>query len=111
MEKWQIPPGDSADVSLKRLHELQNGNDGVIKDQHVVSKVIQRGFAIPGRAGKGWELTPFDLRYDRELRARGLDGCGKVPHFLAFASKSAEHVWNTAVENQLPMAIAAARDG
>jgi hypothetical protein len=82
-----------------------------IRDQHVVSKVILRGFAAPGHGGKGWMLTPFDVRAGREERPRGLAGCGWVPDFLMCAAESAEQLWNAEVGTHLGPAIEAARHG
>jgi Protein of unknown function (DUF4238) len=94
-----------------RLRELESVTERRIRNQHVVSRVILRGFATPGRGGKGWMLTPFDVRAGREGRPRGLAGCGKVPDFLMCAAESAEQLWNAEVENDLGPAIKAARDG
>ena len=110
MPNWQIPSADSSDVYLTRLGELEPLADRRIKNQHVVSKVVLKGFAVLGPRGKGLELTPFDLRLCREQRPRGLDGCGKVPDFLTFASASAEQLWK-GVEDRLDSAIGAARVG
>lgn len=111
MSKWQIPPLDPAEVSITRLRELESVTERQIRNQHIVSKVILKGFAAPGHGGKGWELTPFDIRAGREARPRGLAGCGRVPDFLMCAAESAEQLWNTEMENDLGPAIQAARDG
>jgi hypothetical protein len=108
---WQIPPHDPAEVSVVRLRELESVTERRIRNQHVVSKVILRGFAAPGHSGKGWMLTPFDVRAGREGKPRGLAGCGRVPDFLMCAAESAEQLWNAEVENDLGPAIKAARDG
>lgn len=110
MARWQIPPADPSDVYLRRLRELESEADKRIRNQHVVSRVILKGFAALGPRGAGWQLTPFDLRLGREQKPRGLAGCGRVPDFLSFASASAEQLWKS-VEDQLHDAIAAARSG
>jgi Protein of unknown function (DUF4238) len=110
MSHWEIPPADPSDVYLTRLHELEPWADRRIKNQHVVSKVLLKGFAVPGPHGMGWQLTPFDLHVGREQKPRGLGGCGKVPDFLTFASESAEQLWKS-VEDQLHTAIRTARAG
>ncbi len=110
MSNWAIPPADPSEVYLKRVRELEPEAHKRIKNQHVVSKVILKGFAALGPGGTGWQLTPFDLRLGRELKPRGLRGCGKVPDFLKFASESAEQLWKS-VEDQLHTAIEAARTG
>ena len=110
MSNWEIPPADPSDIYLKHLRELEVHADERIKNQHVVSKVILKGFAAPGPHGAGWQLTPFDLHLGHEQAPRGLGGCGKVPNFLTFASESAEQLWK-GVEDQLHAAIGAARAG
>jgi hypothetical protein len=110
MSRWKIPPTDSSEVFLERLRELEPQANRRVKNQHVVSRVILKGFAAPGSSATGWQLTPFDLRLGSEQRSRGLKGCGKVPDFLLFASESAEQLWQ-AVETQLNSAVAAARAG
>jgi hypothetical protein len=107
---WQIPPRDPAEVSAARLRELESVTERRIRNQHVVSRVILKGFAAPGDGGAGWQMTPFDVRLGREGKSRGLKGCGRVPDFLLCASESAEQLWNE-VENRLGPAIKAARDG
>ena len=93
-----------------RLRELESVAEKHIRNQHVVSRVILKGFAAPGDGGKGWQLTPFDLRLGGEEKSRGLRGCGRVPDFLQCATESAEQLWNE-VENRLGSAVKAARDG
>ena len=110
MSKWQIPPRDPAEVSLARLRELESVAERKIRDQHVVSRVLLKGFAAPGGGGTGWKLTPFDVRLGREERSHGLKVCGRVPEFLLCATESAERLWGE-VENRLGPAIKAARDG
>jgi len=110
MSKWVIPPADSSDVYLKRVRELESEANKRVKNQHVVSKVVLKGFAAPGSRGLGWQLTSFDLRLGHEQKPRGLSGCGRVPDFLTFASESAEQLWKS-VEDQLHNAILAAREG
>ena len=108
MSKWEIPPADRSDVYLRRLRELELEADKRIRNQHIVSKVILKGFAALGPRGAGWQLTPFDLHLGHEQKPRGLAGCGKVPDFLTFASASAEQLWKS-VEDQLHDAIATAQ--
>jgi Protein of unknown function (DUF4238) len=110
MSTWNFPAADPSDLLLQRLRELEAQGDERIKNQHVVSKGVLRGFATPGSRGKGWLLTPFDVRLRHEQKPRGLDGCGKVADFLPFASASAEQLWKS-VEDRLHDAIEAARAG
>jgi hypothetical protein len=110
MAKWEIPPPDPSDTFLKRLRELEPQADERIRNQHVVSKVVLKGFAVPGSHGNGWLLTPFDLHLRHEQKPKGLKACGKMADFLKFASASAEQLWK-GVEDLLPAAIEAARTG
>lgn len=110
MSKWVIPPADPSNLYLKRVRELELQANKRIKNQHVVSKVVLKGFAAPGSRGQGWQLTPFDLRLGHEQKSRGLGGCGRVPDFLSFASESAEQLWKS-VEDHLHDAIRIARAG
>jgi hypothetical protein len=111
MAKWQIAPAEPVEDSLKRIRDLKASPNARVRNQHVVSRIILRGFAVPGPNGKGWQLTPFDLQLGHEQRARGLAACGRVQDFLPYASESAEQLWNSTVENCLGPAIEAARDG
>jgi hypothetical protein len=98
VSRWQIPPPDPAGVTVARIRELESVTERRIRNQHVVSRVILKGFAAPGHGG-------------REQRRRGLRGCGRVPDFLMCAAETAEQLWNAEVENDLEPAIRAARDG
>jgi len=106
---WKIPPSDPSHIYLKHLRALEPEADKRIGNQHVVSKVLLKGFATRD-ASAGLQLTPFDLNFGRERRSKGLSGCGKVPHFLKYASESAEQLWKS-VEDQLHTAIDSARRG
>lgn len=110
MSKWVIPPADPSHAYLRRIRELESEADKRIRNQHVVSKVVLKGFAAEGSRGRAWQLTPFDLRLGQEQKSRGLNGCGRVPDFLTFASKSAEQLWKS-VEDHLHDAIYTARAG
>ncbi|PPK61882.1 uncharacterized protein DUF4238 [Actinokineospora auranticolor] len=50
------------------------------------------------------------MKLAHEMQARGIRGCGKIPHFIRYASKSLEEHWKTTVEDHLPEAISAARE-
>jgi hypothetical protein len=78
--------------------------------QHVVSKVVLKGFASPKGRRQGWQLARFDKRQCRELHPKGLDACGKIDGFVQYASGSAEALWNS-VENELGAAIESAVAG
>lgn len=106
---WQIPPAQNVDYRV-RIHTLRNDATAPVEDQHVVSRVLLKGFAAPGSNGQGWHLTPYNVRRRMELKSRGLRGCGKRKNFVQFASGSAELMWKS-VEDHLGQAVAAARTG
>jgi hypothetical protein len=96
---------------LRRIRELatETAADHV-SGQHVLSKVILRRFAAGSGPGGGL-LYPFRLRYPQaHHRLVGPDGCGKVPDFIAFASRSAERLWKQ-TEDKLHDALAAVDNG
>ena len=76
MSKWEIPPPDPPEVTVARIRELESLTERRIRNQHVVSRVILKGFAAPGHGGKGWELTPFDVRSRREKSSAGSGAAG-----------------------------------
>lgn len=78
MPKWQFPP-PPRDDPRRRIRELSTEPNPPITKQHVVSRVVLKGFAAPGSGGRGWELTPFDIRRHGEMKRRGLRECGKAP--------------------------------
>lgn len=81
-----------------------------VRDQHVVSKVVLKGFASLQGRQQGWKLAGFDKRQRRELDPRGLNACGKISAFVQYASGSAEALW-CGVENRLGDAIRSAEAG
>jgi len=81
-----------------------------VKNQHVVSKVVLKGFASLKGKRQGWQLARFDKRQWRELHPKGLDACGKIDGFVQYVSGSAEVLWN-GVENELGAAIESAVAG
>lgn len=95
---------------LGRIKVLEPDAERHVVNQHVVSRVVLKGFAATGKNSLGWQLTPFNVRLRHERRSRGLSGCGKMPNFLTYASESAEQVWKE-VEDRLDTAIKAARQG
>ncbi len=83
---------------------------GHVSGQHVVSKVILSRFAGVSGPDAGL-LYPFRLRYpDARHRLLGLDGCGKVPDFISYASGSAERLWKQ-TEDRLHDPLAALDNG
>jgi hypothetical protein len=81
-----------------------------VSGQHVVSKVILSRFAGVSGPDAGL-LYPFRLRSpDARHRLLGLDGCGKVPDFISYASGSAEWLWKQ-TEDRLQDPLAALDNG
>ena len=109
MAKWEFPEGRPKEL-FEDIDALAPEAKRLIKDQHVVSKVVLKGFAEKTGKNSELQLTPFDLNLGREKRSRGTDGCGKIDHFLLYASESAELLWKR-VEDHASEAITAARAG
>jgi hypothetical protein len=58
MSRWEIPPADPSEVYLKRVRELEPEAHKRIKNQHVVSKVILKGFRCPRPGRHGLAANP-----------------------------------------------------
>jgi hypothetical protein len=108
MAAWLFPPSNRN--LLDDIEVLDSDVSQPVRDQHVVSRVLLKGFAAPGEKGKGLELVPFDLQRGRPLRPLGLRGCAKVPNFITYASGSLELLWKQ-TEDKLGEAIQVAHDG
>ncbi|MGZ3142517.1 DUF4238 domain-containing protein [Lentzea chajnantorensis] len=85
------------------LLRLQPEAENLIKKQHIVSQVLLRQFAGQDKNG-GASLVPFDVKNGRELNQTGPAGCAWIPHFVPYASKSVEELWQT-VEDKIGAAI------
>jgi hypothetical protein len=48
MRTWKVPPADPSAVWLESVGKLEPEADRGIRNQHVVSKVLLKGFAAPG---------------------------------------------------------------
>ncbi|MHA6757387.1 DUF4238 domain-containing protein [Streptacidiphilus sp. PAMC 29251] len=80
-----------------------------VKNQHVVSQVLLKRFAVDD--GQGHRVQQFNLdQPDRHHQLKAIKSCGMVRDFVPFASASLEAVWGQ-VENLLPVAAAAAVRG
>jgi hypothetical protein len=110
MVQWTFPQGDRDYLNLGRIQRLPLDVGSVPRKQHVVSRAILKGFAAPGTSGSGWSLRAFNVARNEVLKDRGVAGCAYVRDFIVYAAQSAELAWK-AVEDRLPPAIAAARDG
>ncbi len=109
MNGWNFPPLEEFDY-IGAIEALAGETIRPVRDQHVVSKVVLKGFAAPSRTGRGWQLARYDKNARRELDPKGLNACGKISGFVQFASGSAEQTWNE-VETRLGAAIRAAEVG
>lgn len=106
--EWHFPADDGD--PFERIARLPKDSGPIPRKQHVVSQALLKGFATPGSSGKGWTLTPYDVVHRRAHRPQGLRGCAYVRDFIVYAAQSAELAWKS-VEDELPVAIAAARSG
>ena len=93
MAQWIFPEGDQDYLGL--IQRLPPDVSPVPRDQHVVSRALLKGFAVPGTSGKGWSLSPYDVRRRKVMKDRGPDGCAFVRDFIMYAARSAEMVWNS----------------
>lgn len=103
-----MPPSTSPREAFSQEYEalllrLQPEAGELIKKQHIVSQVLLRRFAGQDKNG-GAVLVPFDVKNGRELKQTGTAGCAWIPHFVPYASKSAEELWQV-VEDKIGAAI------
>ncbi|MBB5856362.1 hypothetical protein HDA45_006449 [Amycolatopsis umgeniensis] len=61
-------------------------------------------------ANGGDTLIPYNVRTKRELRPLGIGGCGKILHFIRYASQSLEDLWKSSVEDHLHQVSASIQD-
>jgi hypothetical protein len=107
---WNFPPLNENFDYVGAMRALAAEEIQPVKDQHVVSRVVLKGFATPTAGQRGWQLGRYDKARRRELDPKGLNACGKVEGFVQYASGSAEALWQE-VENRLDAAIKAAAAG
>jgi hypothetical protein len=107
---WNFPPLNEGFDYVGAMRALASEEIQPVKDQHVVSKVVLKGFASPPAGRQGWQLARYDKARQRELDPKGLNACGKVVGFIQYASGSAEALWQE-VENRLDAAIKSAEAG
>ncbi|MEO7194259.1 MAG: DUF4238 domain-containing protein [Pseudonocardiaceae bacterium] len=110
MAKWVFPPLEPDFDYVAAMRALASEEIRPVKRQHVVSKVVLKGFASLKGRRQGWQLARFDKRRCRELYPKGLDACGKIDGFVQYASGSAEALWD-GVEKKLGTAIESAEAG
>lgn len=109
MNGWTFPPRrSSADLAQQRA-ALVPQRDRLVKNQHVVSRAVLKNFSFKDTNG-GDALIPYNVRAKRELRPLGIGGCGKIPHFIRYASQSLEDLWKSSVEDHLHRVSASIRD-
>jgi hypothetical protein len=85
------------DLVASEAVQLAAGGEPHAARQHVVSRVLLKGFSEPGP--KGTEVGCF-RKADGQTHANAIKSAGKVDNFICFASGSAELRWQT-VENRL----------
>lgn len=109
MNGWTFPPRrSSADLAQQRAGLVSQQNE-LVENQHVVSRAVLKNFSFKGTKG-GDFLIPYNVRAKRESDPLGLRGCGKIPHFIRYASKSLEDLWKSSVEDHLHRVSASIRD-
>lgn len=110
MNGWTFPPRrSSADLAQQRAVLVPQRNK-LVKNQHVVSRAVLKNFSFKDANG-GDALIPYNVRTKRELRALGIGGCGKIQHFIRYASQSLEDIWKSSVEDHLHQVSASIQDG
>ncbi len=105
MPGWNFPPGPPVDELIHRLEDLVASDEPHVVNQHVVSKVLLKRFAAPGRNG---HCLIAHHREHGPGRPKSIRECGKAPNLLRAGSASAERLWQE-TEVNLPRAIAAAQ--
>ncbi|MEU8789755.1 DUF4238 domain-containing protein [Streptomyces sp. NPDC048643] len=96
---------------LARIAELTPQANANVRHQHVISQVLLREFAMPGKRVSGRHVQPYDLRHpERRLKTRAPRGVAQIENFVPFASASLEDLWG-AVERELPNALDAVKAG
>lgn len=108
--RWAFPPLEPDFDYVAAICALKSEEIQPVKNQHVVSRVVLKGFASLQGRRQGWQLARFDKHRRRELDSRGLNACGKIDEFIQYASGSAEKLWND-VETRLGDAIKSAEAG
>jgi hypothetical protein len=97
------PIADPATV-YARAQQFASQPNEVVPNQHVVSKALLKRFARRHKKS-GLVVQSMDLWHPAApLKDRSPRECGKVQHFVRFASKSTEDLW-WEVENLLPQAL------
>jgi hypothetical protein len=92
---------------MRRVDDLRDSAEPHVVKPHVVSQVILRQFAAPGR--NGHRLIPHHRKHGPGV-PKSVRECRKAPNFLRAGSASAERLWK-ATEDKLPQAISAAKSG
>lgn len=109
MNGWTFPPRRSSDDLAQQRAALAPLRDQLVKNQHVVSRAVLKNFSFKDANG-GDALIPYNVRAKRELRALGIGGCGKIQHFIRYASQSLEDLWKSSVEDHLHQVSASIQD-
>jgi len=103
------PGFDGLSELVSRAKQACSTAAPLVREQHVVSRVILRQFCEVMDVRAGQQLVLWDL--DKATsKVTGPGGAGFLVDFVKIDSKATEEIWQ-AVENSMGAAIAAAQDG
>lgn len=104
-----LPP---AALGARELDELmravEDRDEPVVSDQHVVSQVVLREFSGRDKNG-GASLAAYNLEF-KSRKVLGTRGCGKIKDWMPVASSSIEKLWQE-TETHLAKALRSLKDG
>ncbi|WP_404870996.1 DUF4238 domain-containing protein (plasmid) [Kitasatospora griseola] len=113
MDQFPTPPAPGrtdAQELLAHIRQLEAEPNKPVSRQHVVSQVLLRRFAAPGRGSTGNLVSWLDLHHpERHCKDKGTKALGFETDFVAFASGSLEELWN-ATEQRMGAAFAVLDD-
>ncbi|CAL9655075.1 hypothetical protein SUDANB23_06728 (plasmid) [Streptomyces sp. enrichment culture] len=82
----------------------------ITRQQHVVSKVLLKQFAMNEPDDRGPQVRPVDVHFpERSNKLKSARACGWADNYIAYDSASAEDLWNS-VEVRAPAAFGAQRE-
>lgn len=83
----------------------------ITRQQHVVSKVLLKQFAMNEPDDRGPQVRPVDVHFpERSNKLKSARACGWADNYIAYDSASAEDLWNS-VEVRAPAAFKAVHAG
>jgi hypothetical protein len=99
-------------ANSEQMNPPQGGKGpGHVKNQHVVSKVLLKQWAVPGPKSKGWHLARFNPRFPhRSSKRASLQACAYVKDYVPVDSAATEALWQE-TENKANRVLAALDQG